>query len=586
MAMKLKIYLLSLTLVATAMFASTDAQSQSSNPEHFFRAAGTPHNPKVNVAWNRYYSPSGIADIMKKIAAAYPDLAKLESIGKSYEGRDLWLLTITNFKEGNADRKPAIYIDGNIHSNEIQGAEFSLYTAWYLTESFADVAFIKELLTDKTFYIAPTINPDGREDYMRKANTASSPRSGVIPIDNDRDQLVGEDGADDLNGDGHITQMRRKNPNGRFIVDPQDSRRMIAVNLGMQGEYELLGQEGIDSDGDGSNGEDRAEGYYDPNRDWGWNWQPGYIQGGAWKYPFSQPENRAVMEFAMKHPNIAAAQSYHNSGGMILRGPGAQEDLPTYDRADTQVYDIIGRKGESMIPGYRYLVVYKDLYSVFGGELDWFHGGRGVFTYTNELWTGYLMYNQEGGGRGQDAQYEFDKDLLFGDALVNWETYEHPMFGEIEIGGFKKNVGRAHPGFLLESDAHRNMAFTIFHAYHTPKLVIQSIEEKDLGGGLKEVNVMIKNERLIPTHSSHDLKFKINRPDYVTISGGPKVITGMVVENADFNRNTEQVQNPSKMEVANIPGNDVIHVRWIVSGSGNYTITVDSAKGGIVSKSK
>jgi hypothetical protein len=590
MAMKFKTKIYSFVLAAAAMLFASDGFSQA-NPEHFFRAAGTPHNPKVQTAWNRYYTYDGIVDIMQKIARAYPDLAKLESIGKSYEGRDLWMLTITNFKGGgDVKRKPAMYIDGNIHSNEIQGSEFSLYTAWYLTETFNDIPFIKELLTEKVFYIVPTINPDGREDYMRKANTASSPRSGMIPLDNDRDHMIGEDGYDDLNGDGHITQMRRKNPNGRFIVDRNDPRRMIPVAPGQKGEYELLGLEGIDNDGDGQISEDRITGVYDPNRDWGWNWQPNYIQGGAWKYPFSQPENRAVMEFAMKHPNIAAAQSYHNSGGMILRGPGAQEDLPTYDRNDVMVYDIIGQKGESMIPGYRYLVVYKDLYSVFGGELDWFHGGRGVFTYTNELWTGYFYYNSGGraggGGGGQDSQYDFEKDLLFGDAFVEWKEYDHPQFGKVEIGGFKKNFGRNHPGFLLEQDAHRNMAFTIFHAYHTPKLSIQSISEKDLGGGLKEITAVIENERLIPTHSSHDLKYKIERPDYVSISGGPKVITGMIVQNEDFNRVEEQTYNPAKMEVANIPGNSTVTVRWIVSGGGNYTITVDSAKGGVVSKSK
>lgn len=562
-------------------------RAQQGNPEHFFRAAGSPENPKVQVAWNKYYTHSGITDVLQKIAKAYPNLTRLESIGKSYEGRDIWLITISNFQNGDPDRKPAIYIDGNIHSNEIQGTEFSLYTAWYLTENFDQVDFIMELLNDKTFYIAPTINPDGREHYMRKANTASSPRSGTIPIDNDRDQLVGEDGPYDINGDGHITQMRRKNPYGRFRVDPEDPRRMIPIAPGSTGDYErydLLGSEAIDQDGDGNMGEDREVGYYDPNRDWGWNWQPGYIQSGAWKYPFSQPENRAVMEFAMKHPNIAAAQSYHNSGGMILRGPGAQEDLPTYDRADVQVYDAIGQKGESMIPGYRYLVVYKDLYSVFGGELDWFHGGRGVFTYTNELWTSYFYYNQNGGG--QNAQYSFEKDLLFGDAFVPWEEFDHPVYGKIEVGGFKKNLGRAHPGFLLESDAHRNMAFTIFHAYHTPKLSIEKIEEKEIGGGLKEINVWVKNERLIPTHSSHDMKYKIERPDYITLSGGPKVVTGMIVDNADFNRVREQTYSPEKMEVANIPGNDMIHIRWIVSGSGRYTITVDSAKGGMVSASR
>lgn len=583
--MNLKLSISTLFVAAFALIMSSPAaNAQRGNPEHFFRAAGTPHNPKVQASWNKYYTYDGMVDILQKIAKAYPDLTRLESIGKSYEGRDIWLITVSNFKNGDPDRKPAIYIDGNIHSNEIQGTEFSLYTAWYLTESFDEIDFIKELLNEKTFYIAPTINPDGREHYMRKPNTSSSPRSGTIPIDNDRDQLVGEDGYYDINGDGHITQMRRKNPNGRFKIDPTDPRRMIPVAPGEQGEYELLGIESIDQDGDGSLGEDREVGYYDPNRDWGWNWQPGYIQSGAWKYPFSQPENRAVMEWAMKRPNIAAAQSYHNSGGMILRGPGAQEDLPTYDAADVRVYDLIGRKGESMIPGYRYLVVYKDLYSVFGGELDWFHGGRGVFTYTNELWTNYFYYNSNQGG--QNAQYDFEKDLLFGDAFVNWKEYDHPIYGKIEVGGFKKNIGRNHPGFLLEQDAHRNMAFTIFHAYHTPKLVIQSITEKDLGNGLKEINVIVKNERFIPTHSSHDIKNKIERPDYISISGGPKVITGMTVQNPDMNVVTEQKYTPEKMEVANIPGDGTVHVRWIVSGSGRYTITVDSAKGGVVSQSK
>jgi hypothetical protein len=134
-----------------------------------------------------------------------------------------------------------MYIDGNIHSNEIQGSEFALYAAWYLAESFADTKHIQELLADKTFYIAPTINPDARDNFFHKPNNASSPRSGMIPVDNDRDGAVNEDGFDDLDGDGHIVFMRRKNPNGRLITDQTDPRRMISVGPDQQGEYELLG---------------------------------------------------------------------------------------------------------------------------------------------------------------------------------------------------------------------------------------------------------------------------------------------------------------------------------------------------------
>jgi hypothetical protein len=569
--------------IALAIGITTLSVARAQTPEQLFKAAGTPVHPKVTVSWNRYNDHAAISEIVKKIAAAHPNLAKLESIGKSYKGRDLWCLTITDFKKGDVNKKPAMYIDGNIHSNEVQGSEFALYTAWYLTESFADTKFIQELLEDKTFYIVPSINPDGRDSYFHAPNTASTPRSGVIPVDNDRDGEVDEDGYDDLDGDNEILMMRRKNPNGRYKVDPTEPRRMIQVGPDEKGEYELLGLEGIDNDGDGLVNEDGYTFEYDPNRDWGWGWQPNNIQGGAYKYPFSLPENRAVMEFVMKHPNIAAAQSYHNSGGMILRGPGDPTDQVTYNAQDVRVYDVIAKKGEELMPGYRYLVVYKDLYAAYGGELDWFYGGRGVYTYSNELWTSYLMFNKE--GRDDAGSYTFDRYLLFKDAFVDWHEFDHPQYGKIEIGGFKKNFGRAHPGFLLESDAHRNMSFSVYHCFHTPKLAVDTLIEKDLGDGLKQVTAVISNSRIMPTHSSQDLKFKIERPDYISISGA-KVIAGMIVNNADLDITTEQKNTPSTIEVNNIPGLSTVTVRWIVQGSSKYTVTVDSKKGGVASKAK
>lgn len=559
-------------------------QANAQTPEQLFKAAGSPVNPKVQVSWNRYNDHAGITAICKKIAAAYPDLVKLESIGKSYMGRDIWCLAITDYKKGDAARKPGMYIDGNIHSNEVQGAEFSMYTAWYLTETFKDTKFIQDLLADKIFYIIPTINPDGRDSYFHEPNTGSTPRSGVIKVDNDRDGLVDEDGFDDLDGDNEILYMRRKNPNGRLRADPSDARRMISVGPDEKGEYEFLGLEGKDNDGDGVVNEDGYVFEYDPNRDWGWNWQPNYIQGGAYKYPFSLPENRAVMEFVMKHPNIAGAQSFHNAGGQVLRGPGAIEDVSTYNAADLQIYDVIGKKGEELIPGYKYLVVYKDLYSVYGGELDWFYGSRGIYTFSNELWTPYLFYNKDATRDPQDnTSFQFDRFSLFGDAFVNWHEFDHPQYGKIEIGGFKKNFGRAHPGFLMESDAHRNMSFTIYHGYHTPKLNIDTLIEKDLGNGLKQVTAVVSNTRLMPTHSSQDSKYKIERPDIISLTG-VKVLAGMVVTNNDLNIAVEQTSNPANIDIKNIPGLGTVIVRWVVQGGGKYSVSVDSRKGGVAER--
>jgi len=569
-----------LTLSLLALAIALQAQQ----PDQIMKASGSPANPKVPVSWNRYNDYAAITEICKKLANAYPDLVKLESMGKSFLGKEMWVMTISDFKKGDPLKKPAMYIDGNIHSNEIQGSEFALYTAWYLAESFADTKHIQDLLEDKTFYVAPTINPDARDNFIHKANNANSPRSGMIPVDNDRDGEINEDGYDDLDGDGNIVFMRRKNPNGRLKTDSEDPRRMISVGVDQQGEYELLGYEGIDNDGDGDVNED-GEGFYDPNRDWAWNWQPNHIQNGAYKYPFSIPENRSISEFVMKHPNIAAGQSYHNNGGMILRGPGALEDLNTYNAQDVQVYDALGKKGEELIPGYKYLVVYKDLYSVFGGELDWFYGGRGIYTFSNELWTQFLMYNKPSDRNSQSEQYSFDRNLLFNDAFVNWKAFKHPQYGDIEIGGFKKSFGRLHPGFLLESDAHRNMAFTLYHAYHTPKLSVEEISEKDLGAGLKEVTAVIANKRLMPTHSSQDLKYKIEVPDLVSLKGA-KVIAGMIVTNRDLNITVEQKNDPENIKVPNIPGNGTVTVRWIIQNAEKYLVNVDSKKGGFASKTK
>lgn len=572
-------------LVLSFCLLGFTAAAYAQSADEIFRAVGSPHNPKVQISFNRYYTAEGHAALTKKIADAHPNLVRRVSIGKSFEGRDMWMLQITNFEKGEPHRKPGFYIDGNIHSNEIQGAEISIYTAWYLTENYGDVDYITQMLDDRIFYIIPTINPDARNDYMKQPNTGSSPRSGMIPLDDDRDGLFDEDAPDDLDGNGSITQMRRKSTTGNFIVDPKDPRKMVLIGVdddlapGVQ-RYEMLGSEGIDNDGDGSVNEDRV-GYYDPNRDWAWKWQPDYIQRGAYKYPFSVPENRNVADFVLAHPNIAGGQSYHNSGGMILRGPGAQEDLSTYNRADIRIYDAIGRKGEKIMPGYNYLVVYKDLYSVFGGELDWMYGSRGIYTFSNEIFTRFAYYKNNQGG--QNLSYDIDKELLMGDAFEPWKPYNHPTYGEIEIGGFKKNFGRATPGFMLEEELHRNMAFTLYHAYHMPNLSIHEVKEKDLGGGLKEITATIMNDRLMPTHASQDLKYKIERPDYISISG-VEVVAGMTVQNEDFDFTTEQKHNPQKLELANIPGNSTVKVRWVVRGKGKYTITVDSAKGGLVSR--
>ena len=547
------------------------------------KALGAPNNPKVEVAWNRYYDWKELGDIGKRIAVVYPSLVKFGNIGKSVEGREIWLITVSNQKSGSTDEKPAIYIDGNIHSNEIQGAEVALYTAWYLAETYGKVDWITRLLDEKTFYIVPTINPDARDYFIHQPNNPHSPRSGMDPRDDDGDGLIDEDPYDDLDGDGNIVQMRIKDPNGRYVPDPDDPRILVQARPDERGMYTLLGWEGIDNDSDGLVNED-GPGFYDPNRNWAWSWAPRYVQFGADKYPFSLPESRAVADFVASHPNIAAAQTYHNNGGMILRGPGAKDDIQTFKPTDLFTYDFLGKLGEEMLPGYRYMTVYKDLYTVYGGELDWFYAMHGVITFSNELWTSFDLFRKKSEGMASFSSetkqtYRFDKLLLFGEGVVDWKPYDHPQYGKIEIGGVKKAWTRTAPSFLLEEMCHRNMAFTLFHTYHTPQVSIDTITTKELSGGLTEVTAAIRNSRVIPTHTLQDVENKITRPDRVSISGG-RVLSGALLENRFMNQAVEQKRNPSRLDIKSIPGMGAVYVRWIVEGKGPFFITVDSVKGG------
>ena len=199
----------------------------------------------------------------------------------------------------------------------------------------------------------------------------------------------------------------------------------------------------------------------------------------------------------------------------------------------------------------------------------------GCFVYSNELWTPYLMFYDS----TNTDMFEFDRLLLFDDAFIPWQKTTHPIYGEIEVGGFKKSFGRLHPGFILETDAHRNAAFCIYNAYQLPKLEVTDIKVKKLDGGLTEVTATVENKRILPTHSASNMKFQIDPPDYVSVEGG-KVIAGMIVEDVLQNITRDQKKNPERLELPNIPGNSKVDLKWIIKGGTKYTITVKSVKGG------
>ncbi|MEO1479926.1 MAG: M14 family metallopeptidase [Bacteroidota bacterium] len=452
------------------------------------------------IAWNRYYTVEQTYDHMRALAEAYPDLIELRTIGTSGQGRDLIIAIITRPGDDHT-AKPAMWIDGSIHANEVQATEVVLYSLWYLATYYDHNDTITDLLDDYAFYMMPIVSPDSRAKWFEGPSTPHNRRSNQMPRDNDRDGLIDEDPAEDLDGDGSITQMWKRDPRGEWIRDRFDDRVFTRVPAGEFGDWTYLGSEGIDDDGDGRTNEDGTDGH-DMNRNWPADWQPDYVQFGAGAYPLSAPETRAVAEFCYDHPNIAAFQSYHNTGGMMLRGPGTNYRTDAYPRADLRIYDEFGRIGEEMMPYYRYLVIFSDLYNVHGGEATWAHEGLGVISFTNELWT-VRKYFQRDVTRPDAEQMRMFRDRLqFGETFKPFTEVEHPEHGTVLVGGLNKWSSRSTPVFMLEEEAHRNFAFTMLHGGEMPKLRFDRTQIKQLGENLWELTVEIRNEKLIPTRTA------------------------------------------------------------------------------------
>ncbi len=571
-----------LVLMMSVVAPSASAQQRGSDPEH-----------TLDLTWDRWLDHDELGERMRLMERTWPNFLDLQSIGMSYGGREMWLMTINNPATGTDDSKSAMYIEANVHGNEIQGGEVILYTIWYLMENYGKIEDVTRLVDERAFYLLPSVNPDGRDYFLD--GSGSGGRTGHVPVDSDGDGAFDEDGPNDLNGNGLIDQIRKYTPGeGTHRVSALDARIMEQVPPDETGDWVILGSEGIDDDGDGRVNEDPIGGY-DPNRNYPADWQPNYIQGGSMNYPFELPEPRAINDFMMAHPNIAGFQSFHNSGGMILRGPGSAWG-GAYPAADVRVYDEIGEFGERMLPYYNYIVIWRGLYTSHGSSIDWTNDGLGIISYGNELWNGGQYFNspllqdQQQDVRqpisGQRSRYFFDDFLEFGDEFVDWAPFDHPQFGPVELGGFKKLSSRVNPRFMSMELFHRNMSFTLYHADMMPLMSMGATSVESLDGSVHRVRVDITNESLIPTITVRARQNKVVRPDLITVDGNVEIIAvGWVV---DKNR-PGPTQLIDQRELGRImvrsghPGRTTKTIEYLVRGSGEMTVTYAALKGGTAS---
>jgi murein tripeptide amidase MpaA len=465
--------------------------------------------------FDTYYPYAALNEHIDALIAAAPSLLTRVSIGKSYEGRDIWLITATNSETGPAADKPAFWCDANIHATEVSASSALLYLLNKLVTGYGRDPEVTRVLDTRAFYIVPRVNPDGAELYF--SETPKYIRSSTRPYPYDEEPLEGLDPSD-IDGDGRILSMRFKDPNGAWKKSETEPRLMVRRDPTEQGgEYYRILPEGLLKDWDGVTFAMRKtkEGL-DLNRNFPAHWRQEVEQYGAGPFPGSEPEVYALIKFISEHPNITGGLTFHTFSGVLLRPYGTQPD-DAMPAEDLWTYKAIGKKGTELT-GYPAISVYHDFKyhpkEVITGVFDdWLYEHLGMYGWTVEIWCPQrqagitefkpIEWSREHPFEDDLKMLKWSDETLAGKGYIDWTPFTHPQLGEVEIGGWDvQYCFRNPPPHLLEKEIAPLADWAIFHALISPELKLASATATPVGDGAYKIQVLVDNIGWLPTYVS------------------------------------------------------------------------------------
>ncbi|MEX0890856.1 MAG: M14 family metallopeptidase [Gemmatimonadota bacterium] len=538
-------------------------------------AAFTRPAPAAAQELSGYHDYDALTRELRGLVNAHPELARLTSIGRTLENRDIWAVELANRSGTPLAERPALLITANLEGNQVVGSELALRTVASLLGSYATDADVRDRLDNHVIYVVPRVNPDGAERMF--AATREELRGNANPRDADNDVRVDEDGPDDLNGDGLITLMRVADPHGAFRPDSADARLMVRADAarGEAGGWTLY-TEGLDNDGDGFYNED-GPGGVDINR----NFQHAYpyYQPDAGPHMVSERESRALMDYVLGLENVALILSFGESDNLV-RPPNQRGELAapaTVDLADFAVESLDGldevgvfSTGGGGFGGFggfggggsaagqsggrpsggrqpattvnaadqeyfrRASDSYRELTGIdrvlvtrapAGAFADYGYYQFGVPSFTTP---GFGVMDGEEVGEGDgDAALLAWLEARGIDGFVDWTPFQHPTLGQVEIGGFQPYVLSNPPAADLEALGRSHAGFTVWLGSLFPEVRVADTQVTNHGGGIFRITAEVENAGYLPTSTAHGVVARAVRPTMVQLGVDPDaIITG------------------------------------------------------------
>lgn len=138
-----------------------------------------PNHAKVDFDHHNYKE---MTKVLQNYSESCKNISRLYSIGKSVEGRELWVFEISDNPGKHELLEPEFKYIANMHGNEVVGREMLLHLIALLCDSYNNDSSIKKLVDSTRIHIMPSMNPDGYE----------------LATEGDCDGLVGRRNADNI----------------------------------------------------------------------------------------------------------------------------------------------------------------------------------------------------------------------------------------------------------------------------------------------------------------------------------------------------------------------------------------------------
>ncbi len=183
------------------------------------------------------------AEVQKAVATLQqmaPSKIQVHKIASSPGGEAINVIEIGK----DLKNVPAVFIGATFEGKTPLATEGALYFCKMLIDSAKYSEKVK-------WFILPLPNPDATAGYFSAIKWERTVNNAEV--NDDVDDQINEDGFDDLNGDGMITQMRVEDPEGTYLISEKDPRvmRRADIQKGERGKYKIY-TEGLDNDGDGN----------------------------------------------------------------------------------------------------------------------------------------------------------------------------------------------------------------------------------------------------------------------------------------------------------------------------------------------